>query len=109
CIPKFESLVSEWANYARVDGNAAQIDDNANDAGRVYISAQIFQYIRKDSWRRPIWRAMLRKMASYFLNRSSNALRASLGRMEAKPRDGDPGETVTVVGAVSFSIVVRNV
>jgi hypothetical protein len=27
---------------------------------------------------------MLRKMASYFLNRSSNALRASLGRMEAK-------------------------
>lgn len=47
------------------------------------------------------------RMASYFLNRSSNALRASLGRMEVKPPDTGAGETLTAVGAVSFSMVVR--
>jgi hypothetical protein len=56
---------------------------------------------------RASWRAMQRRMASYFLNRSSNALRASLGRTEVKPPDAGAGETLTAVGAVSFSMVVR--
>lgn len=43
-----------------------------------------------------------------FLNKSSNALRASLGRIEVNPLDAGAGETLTAVGAVSFSIVVRN-
>ena len=36
-------------------------------------------------------------MTSYFLNRSSNALRASFGRIEANPPVRDAGETVEEV------------
>ena len=48
-----------------------------------------------------------RRMANYFLNRSSNALRALLGRLEVNPPEAGADETATAVGAVSFSIVVR--
>ncbi len=36
---------------------------------------------------------------NYFLNRSSNALRASFGRIEVKPPEDGACETVTAVGA----------
>ena len=44
----------------------------------------------------------------YFLNRSSNAFRASFGLPDINPLEEDgAGEAVTAVGAVSFSTVVR--